>query len=402
MKQTVLNILTAMIASALTVLSVSAQTGLDARQRAIVPIAAFTANGNLPALRSSLVRGLDEGLSINEINEVLVQVYAYCGFPKSLNALNTFMDVTEERRMAGKNDKVGTSPSPIPSGIDMSERGEEIRTELVGRPVTGKVYQFCPVIDEYLRAHLFGDIFSRDNLDYKSRELATVSALAAMGMDAQLRSHLSICRNLGFTENQLRDFVLVVAAEVGYTEGETADRVLNTIYKNEKTMENNATKEVVMKCITFPNRNITVAGNLYLPAGFNAMKKYPAVIVGHPAGGVKEQTAGLYARNLAQAGFVTLAFDASYQGESGGEPRGLEDPAVRTEDFRCAADYLSSLPYVGNIGAMGICGGGGFAIAAAITDHRIKAVAGVSAVDLGQLRRDGLDGSLKATIQQRL
>lgn len=159
MKQTVLNILTAMIASALTVLSVSAQTGLDARQRAIVPIAAFTANGNLPALRSSLVRGLDEGLSINEINEVLVQVYAYCGFPKSLNALNTFMDVTEERRMAGKNDKVGTSPSPIPSGIDMSERGEEIRTELVGRPVTGKVYQFCPVIDEYLRAHLFGDIF---------------------------------------------------------------------------------------------------------------------------------------------------------------------------------------------------------------------------------------------------
>lgn len=140
-----------------------------------------------------------------------------------------------------------------------------------------------------------------------------------------------------------------------------------------------------------------------LSAGrFQCNEKYPAVIVGHPAGGVKEQTAGLYARNLAQAGFVTLAFDASYQGESGGEPRGLEDPAVRTEDFRCAADYLSSLPYVGNIGAMGICGGGGFAIAAAITDHRIKAVAGVSAVDLGQLRRDGLDGSLKATIQQRL
>lgn len=150
-------------------------------------------------------------------------------------------------------------------------------------------------------------------------------------------------------------------------------------------------KDGNMKKVSFPNRNISIAGNVYLPDAFDPSQKYPAIIVGHPAGGVKEQTAGLYAKKLAEKGFVTLAFDASYQGESGGEPRGLEDPAVRVEDFRCAADFLSALPYVDSskIGAMGICGGGGFAISAAITDHRIRAVAGLSAVDLGRLRRRG-------------
>lgn len=116
-----------------------------------------------------------------------------------------------------------------------------------------------------------------------------------------------------------------------------------------------------MKKVNFPNRNINIAANLYLPGDFDPSRKYPAIIVGHPAGGVKEQTAGLYAKKLAEKGFAALAFDASYQGESGGEPRGLEDPAVRAEDFRCAADFLSTLPYidVSGIGAMGICGGGG-------------------------------------------
>lgn len=164
------------------------------------------------------------------------------------------------------------------------------------------------------------------------------------------------------------------------------------------------TKESDMKKVTFPNRGIEIAGNVYLPEDFDASKKYPAIIVGHPAGGVKEQTAGLYAKKLAEKGFLTLAFDASYQGESDGNPRGLEDPAIRVEDFRCAADFLATQPYVDSskIGAMGICGGGGFAISAAITDHRIKAVAGLSAVDLGRLRREGLNGTLAASIQARL
>ena len=163
-------------------------------------------------------------------------------------------------------------------------------------------------------------------------------------------------------------------------------------------------KATHMKKVNFPNRNINIAANLYLPCDFDPSLKYPAIIVGHPAGGVKEQTAGLYAKKLAEKGFAALAFDASYQGESGGEPRGLEDPAVRAEDFRCAADFLSTLPYidVSGIGAMGICGGGGFAVSAAATDHRIRAVAGVSAVDLGRLRREGLNGVLAPSLQERL
>lgn len=165
-----------------------------------------------------------------------------------------------------------------------------------------------------------------------------------------------------------------------------------------------ATEGTTIQKVTFPNRHITVVGNLHLPKGFDQHKKYPAVLIGHPAGGVKEQTAGLYAQKLAELGYVALAFDASYQGESGGEPRFLEDPAVRVEDFRAATDYLSTHPSIdeNRIGLLGICAGGGFAIKAAETEHRLKSVATISMADLGQLRRDGLNGMFKAQIQQRL
>ena len=152
---------------------------------------------------------------------------------------------------------------------------------------------------------------------------------------------------------------------------------------------------VHMADVTFPNKSIPLAGNMYFPPKYEEGKKYAAIIVGHPAGGVKEQVAGLYAQLLAEKGFITLTFDAAFQGASGGEPRGLDDPAFRVEDFRCAADFLSNHKAVDpeRIGVIGICGGGGFALSAATTDKRMKAVAGISAVDLGQLRRDGLGGS---------
>jgi fermentation-respiration switch protein FrsA (DUF1100 family) len=148
--------------------------------------------------------------------------------------------------------------------------------------------------------------------------------------------------------------------------------------------------------VEFPNREIKLAGNLYFPANFDKSKKYAAIIVGHPAGGVKEQTAGLYSQKLAEKGFVALAFDAAYQGASGGEPRGLDDPAIRVEDFRAAADFMSNYASIdpNRIGGLAICGGVGFMLNAAQTDHRFKAVAGISGVDLGRLRREGLNGSL--------
>ncbi len=155
-----------------------------------------------------------------------------------------------------------------------------------------------------------------------------------------------------------------------------------------------------MKKVNFPSlngQNISISAIVNVPAGFSESNRYPAVVVAHPGGGVKEQTAGLYARKLAEAGMVTIAFDASYQGESGGEPRQLENPYIRTEDISAVIDYLTTLPYVDKerIGAMGICAGGGYTANAAINDPRIKAVGTVSAVNIGSMFRNGWDNNVQ-------
>ncbi|WP_062194490.1 alpha/beta hydrolase [Caldimonas taiwanensis] len=152
-----------------------------------------------------------------------------------------------------------------------------------------------------------------------------------------------------------------------------------------------------MQTITFQNRNgqgITMAANIHTPADFDAAKRYPAIVVAHPGGGVKEQAAGLYAAKLAAHGFVTVAFDASYQGASTGEPRQLENPYIRTEDLSAVIDHLITLPYVDaeRIAAMGVCAGGGYAANAAINDRRIKALGTVSAVNIGAMFRQGWEG----------
>lgn len=148
------------------------------------------------------------------------------------------------------------------------------------------------------------------------------------------------------------------------------------------------------KKITFPNTNIkgiTLSAFISFPKDFNEGKTYPAIVVTHPGGGVKEQTAGLYAKKLAEQGFIAIATDASYQGESTGEPRQLENPHVRTEDVSAVIDYLVTLPYVDRerIGAMGICAGAGYSVNAAINDRRIKAVGTVSAVNIGAMINRG-------------
>lgn len=144
------------------------------------------------------------------------------------------------------------------------------------------------------------------------------------------------------------------------------------------------------------NPNITMSAVINHPQGFDEGNTYPAVVVSHPGGGVKEQTAGTYAKKLAEQGFVTVAYDASYQGESGGEPRQLENPAIRTEDVSAVIDYLSTLPYVDKdrVGAMGICAGAGYTANAAINDRRIKAVGTVSAVNIGSMFRNGWENNI--------
>ena len=149
---------------------------------------------------------------------------------------------------------------------------------------------------------------------------------------------------------------------------------------------------VLVRRVTFPRSNdITLVGNLFLPKHFEISRRYPAILCVHPAGSVKEQSAGLYALLLAQKGFVTLAFDAAYAGESGGKPFLSEAPYERVEDIRYAVDYLVTLPFVDEtrIGALGLCAGGGYVMATAPTERRIRAIAGVSAADIGAANREG-------------
>lgn len=147
---------------------------------------------------------------------------------------------------------------------------------------------------------------------------------------------------------------------------------------------------LVRKVSFLRSNNIVLVGNLFLPKDFNPGKRYPSVLCVHPAGSVKEQSAGLYAYRLAECGFVTLAFDAAYAGESGGTPHYSEAPYERVEDIRYAIDYLVTLAFIDDhrIGALGICAGGGYVMATAPTDRRICAVAGVSAADIGAANRE--------------
>lgn len=206
------------------------QEGLNARQAKIVAIAAFTAKGDMDKLRTALNKGLDAGLTVNEIKEILVQMYAYTGFPRSLNGLGAFMSVLEERRKKGVEDEPGKEPRPLPADKSRLELGTEIQTRLAGKPVTGAIYTFAPAIDVFLKEHLFGDIFGRDNLDFQSREIATISALASMeGVTPQLQSHFNVGLNVGLTEAQMKSLITVLNAGVGKKEADNANEVLSKV-----------------------------------------------------------------------------------------------------------------------------------------------------------------------------
>ena len=149
---------------------------------------------------------------------------------------------------------------------------------------------------------------------------------------------------------------------------------------------------------------IEIAANIYTPANYDPSKSYPAVVVAHPNGGIKEQVAGLYAQRLAETGFITIAADAAFQGASGGEPRNVDKPAFRIEDIRGMADFITQYDGVdvGRLGLLGICGGGGYSLAAAQTDKRFKVVATLSMFNSGVVRRNGFMSSQVETVQERL
>jgi alkylhydroperoxidase/carboxymuconolactone decarboxylase family protein YurZ/quinol monooxygenase YgiN len=204
---------------------------LDAPQQAIVSISALTAVGDLEQLETQLNTGLDAGLTVNETKEVLVQLYAYCGFPRSLNAINTFMKVLEERKSKGINDKQGKEITVNSDTTDKYELGRKTLEALTktpqAKPAPG-FGAFAPRIDLFLKEHLFADIFESDVLTYRQRELVTISALAAMtGVESQLQAHLKMGTNTGITENQLVQVAALIEKYISKPQANSLRKLLS-------------------------------------------------------------------------------------------------------------------------------------------------------------------------------
>lgn len=222
-----------LIITIISIKNMSAQVNnqhLDAKEQGIVAIAAFTANGDQEKLKTALNSGLDAGLTISEIKEVVVQLYAYCGFPRSLNGITTFMGVLDERKAKGIKDQPGQEPTKV-DGAGKYEQGRKTLEELAGKPQSGPLTganAFAPGIDTFLKEHLFADIFGRGVLSYQQRELATITVLATLpGLGSQLQSHIGMGTHVGLTEPQLRESFSTLEKLIGKTQADEAKAVLD-------------------------------------------------------------------------------------------------------------------------------------------------------------------------------
>lgn len=210
---------------------------LSAKQQQIVAIASLTAIGDLQSLKQELSKGLEAGLTVHEIKEVIVHLYAYCGFPRSIMGLRTFIEVLDKRKEDGLEDNWGKEASHITDSRGKYSRGVETLEELIQANLGPKpaYQQFSPAIDTFLKEHLFADIFERDVLTYAQRELATISVIATLGgLDPMLKGHFSICLNVGLSPEQLSQTLEVIKVTIGEGEAEAARQVLTTVIYNRK------------------------------------------------------------------------------------------------------------------------------------------------------------------------
>lgn len=250
-----------------------AASSLSHKQRSIVSIAAFTAGGELEALEGALSSGLDAGLTVNESGEILLQMYAYAGFPRSLNGLATLRTVLQRRLEKGIKDAPGKLPSPQPAGVDKYALGRENINRLTGSRASQPKPEglgYDQAIDVFLKEHLFADIVGRDNLEFPMRELATVGALCALpGTNPQLASHMSGAMNLGITEGQMRDLVATVGATIGEKAERNAALVLGQVLsqrgkapaRTQASAPAQASAAAAMPSALFPRGNRAVGGN---------------------------------------------------------------------------------------------------------------------------------------------
>lgn len=210
---------------------------LTDREQAIVAIASYTGKGDLEHLKPALAEALEAGMTINEINEILIHAYAYCGFPRSLRAIQTFMQVVDERKANGMNDPVGREASAIKDSNSRYERGRDVLAEISGVPTDAPkagYAVFAPTIERFLKEHLFADLFERDLLTYRERELATVSILAGVGgVEPMAVGHMSICLHLGITAEQISALLNIVEMNLGKTYSEPLRGVLNQLTKEQ-------------------------------------------------------------------------------------------------------------------------------------------------------------------------
>lgn len=183
---------------------------LNKKQENIVKISVYTAAGDMPKLKNALNNSLDDGLTVNEIKEILVQMYAYCGFPRSLNGISALMSVLEQRK--DKNDKTGEEGKPLPANTDKFKYGDEVQVKLTGGHVKGPLFDFAPAADSFLKEHLFADIFARGVLSYQEREMATIAALASMdNVEPQLNAHIQMGKNTGLSDTQITEILALAS-----------------------------------------------------------------------------------------------------------------------------------------------------------------------------------------------
>lgn len=204
---------------------------LNPQQESLVKISSLTATGNIEQLKIQLNQGLDNGLSINEIKEALVQLYAYCGFPRSLNAINTFKTVLDERKNKGISDSEGKKIIVENNPPDKYEQGRKVLETLSKAPQSKPAHgfgEFAPRIDAFLKEHLFADIFASDVLSFQQRELVTIAALASIeGLEAQLKAHIGMGKNTGITNKDLTTAANLIEKTVGKNQADILRKNIN-------------------------------------------------------------------------------------------------------------------------------------------------------------------------------